>query len=126
MSTATRGAGGTKGGIGEFLLGLALMVVGGYLLMNQITVSTGAWLIGGVNAFGLLLIPFVIGVVLVFLKGNSTPGWLLIGLSVLCMIAGVIINLNVYFRSTSLFNTLGILALLGAGLGLLLRAVREH
>lgn len=56
-----RGAGGTPGGLGEFLLGLGLLVTGGYLLMQQIIVTSGGWNLWGYDAFGLSLLPFLIG-----------------------------------------------------------------
>jgi hypothetical protein len=37
------GAGGTRGGIGQFFLGLAMALAGGYLLTSQVTVTTGFW-----------------------------------------------------------------------------------
>ncbi len=120
------GAGGTTGGIGEFLLGFVLAIAGGYLLTNQITVATGMWSFYGVNAFGLTLIPFLISVTLLFLNGKSPLGWLLLLASIAIVLAGVLMNLTVYFRPTSLFNTLMILALLAAGVGLILRSLRAH
>ena len=50
-----RGAGGTQGGLGEFLAGLAMAVAGAYLLTNQVSVTTGFWRWGGYNTFGLTL-----------------------------------------------------------------------
>ncbi len=35
-----RGAGGTSGGIGHFLIGIVMMCAGFYLLLNSITVSS--------------------------------------------------------------------------------------
>ena len=35
-----RGAGGTPGGVGTFLLGVGLSVLGGYLVLNQVQVSS--------------------------------------------------------------------------------------
>ena len=35
------GPGGTPGGLGTFLLGLALAVGGGYLILNQVQVTSG-------------------------------------------------------------------------------------
>ena len=50
-----RGAGGTSGGIENFLFGVGMAVVGAYLLTNQVTVTSGFWHWGGMNAFGLSL-----------------------------------------------------------------------
>jgi len=120
------GAGGTPGGVGEFVLGFVLAVAGGYLLTNQVTVTTGRFLFYGMNAFGLSLIPFLIGVAMLFFNGKNVFGWLLFVASLVIVLAGVLANLNIYFRPTSLFNTLLMLALLAAGIGLILRSMRSH
>lgn len=123
---AIRGAGGTPGGIGEFLVGFVLAVAGGWLLTNQVVVSGGSWDIWGYNTFGLSLLPFVLGVAMLFFNGRSVLGWLLLIGGLVIVLAGVIVNLRVYFLSTSLFNTLLMLALLFAGIGLIARSLRTH
>ena len=104
------GAGGTPGGVGEFFLGLAMAVAGAYLLMNQVTVTSGFWSLFGHSAFGLTLLPLVIGIGILFFNGRSWIGWLLTG-------AGTVI----IFAPTSLFNTLLMLILLAGGVGLVAR-----
>ena len=42
------------------------------------------------------------------------------------ILAGILVNLQIYFRGTSLFNTLLMLVLLFGGLGLILRSLRAH
>ena len=69
-----RGAGGTPGGLGEFFAGLAMTAGGGYLLLNQVTVSSGYWNLWGYNGFGISLIPLLIGVALDLAIGD--PPWL--------------------------------------------------
>ena len=51
-------------------------------------------------------------------------GWLLLLAGVTITIVGVLANLQIYFRPTSLFNTLMMLALLAGGIGLLARSLR--
>lgn len=121
-----RGAGGTPGGLGEFLVGLAMAVAGGYLLTQQVTVTSGYWHLWGYNAFGLSLVPFLFGVGLLFFNGRSKIGWLLLIAGSVIILAGILMNLEIYFRSTSLFNTLIMLVLLFGGIGLIARALRAH
>ncbi|HSX62555.1 MAG TPA: hypothetical protein VLF18_20420 [Tahibacter sp.] len=123
---AINGAGGTPGGIGQFLFGFALAVAGGWLLTNQVVVSGGSWALWGYNTFGLSLIPFVLGIGLLFFDGRSVPGWLLTIAGLVIVIAGVIVNLRVYFLQTSLFNTLLMLVLLFGGIGLIARSLRSQ
>ena len=122
----SRGAGGTSGGVGEFLLGLGMSAAGAYLLTQRVTVTSGYWTLGGYNAFGLSLLPLLFGIGLLFFNGKSIAGWLLTFVGVVIILAGVIANLGVYFQPTSLFNTLVMLGLLAAGVGLVARSLRAH
>lgn len=126
MSTDLRGAGGTPGGLGEFLVGFAMAVAGGYFLTTHVTVVSGYWQLWGYNAFGLSLVPFIFGVGLLFFNGRSKLGWLLLIAGLVIILAGVLANLQIYFQSTSLFNTLMMLVLLFGGLGLMARGLRAH
>lgn len=121
-----RNAGGTPGGLGEFLAGLAMAVAGGYLLTNQVSVTSGFWQLGGYNAFGLSLVPLIIGIGMLFFNGRSIIGWLLTLAGTVIIFAGIITNLNIYFRETSLFNTILMLVLLAGGIGLVARSLRSH
>jgi hypothetical protein len=117
------GAGGTPGGLGEFFGGLAMAAGGGYLLMNQVTVSSGLWQLWGYNAFGISLIPLLIGVGFLFFNGRSAIGWVLTLLGALVILLGILTNLTIFFRPTSLFNTIIILVLLAGGLGLIAKSL---
>ncbi|MBV9926544.1 MAG: hypothetical protein JOZ96_16105 [Acidobacteria bacterium] len=121
-----RGAGGTSGGVGEFLLGLGMSVAGAYLLTQRVTVTSGYWTLWGYNAFGLSLLPLLFGIGLLFFNGKSVAGWLLTFAGVVIILVGVISNLGIYFQPTSLFNTLVMLVLLAGGIGLVARALRPH
>jgi hypothetical protein len=123
---AFQGAGGTPGGLGEFVIGLVIAVIGGYLLLNQVTVTTGFWAFWGYHTFGLTLVPLLAGIGWLFFDGRSTFGWLLVILGTAIIFVGIIANLHIYFRPTSLFNTLIMLGLLVGGLGLIARALRAH
>lgn len=120
------GAGGTEGGVGEFFLGLAMAVGGGYLLTNQVTVSSGFWGWFGPSTFGLTLLPLVVGCGLLFFDGKSRFGLLLVAGGALIVLLGVLMNLRIYFEPTSLFNTLLMLFLLAGGLGLVARSLKPH
>ncbi len=121
-----KGPGGTSGGLGEFLVGFVMAVAGFWLLTNQVHVTTGGWRLWGYNAFGLSLIPFIVGVGAMFFNGRSVIGWLLTLAGLVIVLAGILVNMSIYFRPTSLFNTLLILVLLAGGIGLLVRSLAEH
>jgi hypothetical protein len=117
------GAGGTPGGVGTFLWGMGLMVTGAYLLTQQVQVSSGPWMIWGYNAFGMSLIPLIIGLGRVSFDGDSWWGWGLVGGGLLIIFAGIISNLHIYFQPTSLFNTLVMVTLIAVGTGLVVKAI---
>src|SRR5208283_1362644 len=98
--------GGTPGGLGHFLIGFAMTCVGGYVLSNQVSVVGSYWSFYGGNTFGITLLPMLIGVGVLFWNGRSLVGWLLTIAGALFILGGVIANMHIYFRPTSLFNTL--------------------
>jgi hypothetical protein len=123
---STRGAGGTAGGIGQFFLGLAMALAGAYLITNQVTVSSGFWGYFGPHTFGLTLLPLMFGIGLLFFDGKSVIGWVLTAGGALIIFLGVLVNLQIYFRPTSLYNTIVMMVLLAGGLGLVARSLRPY
>jgi hypothetical protein len=119
-----RGAGGTEGGVGTFFVGFVMAVAGGWLLTNQVMVTTGGWMLWGHNAFGLSLIPLLVGVAFLFFNGRSIVGWLLTIAGSVIIFVGILTNLDIYFRPTSLFNTILMLVLLAGGIGLIAKSLR--
>jgi hypothetical protein len=124
--TQARGPGGTPGGMGQFLGGLALVIGGGYLVLNQVTVTSGFWQLFGYSAFGLSLIPLLIGIGALFFNGKSVVGWGLTLGGALIILLGVLTHMQIFFRPTSLFNTLLMLGALAGGIGLVARSLRAH
>ena len=55
---------------------------------------------------------------------RSVFAWILTALGALVILLGIITNLTIFFRPTSLFNTLIILVLLAGGLGLVAKSLR--
>ena len=103
-----------------------MVVAGGYLLLTRVTVTSGLWMLWGYNAFGLSLVPLLVGIGILFFDGRSLIGWALTAAGALIILVGLIANLQVYFRPTSLFDTLLILGLLAGGLGLVARSLRAQ
>jgi len=126
------GAGGTPGGVGIFLIGFAMACMGGWLLTNQVTVSSEYFASGfmvpfmnyRMHAFGLSLIPFIAGIGFLFFDAKSVAGWLLTIAGLVIILAGILLTLHIFFQPTSLFNTLLMLVLLFGGLGLVLRSLK--
>ena len=120
------GAGGTPGGVGQFFAGLIMAGIGTYLFLNQVQVTTSWGAFWGFNSFGLSLVPLLIGVGCLFYNGKSVLGWILTVLGFGIIVAGILMHMDIYFRSTSLYNTLITLILLAGGLGLIIRSLKAQ
>jgi hypothetical protein len=130
------GAGGSSGGIGSFFIGLMMMCGGFYMLLNAITVSSNFGLgsrFYSVSAYGsnvgitggMVLIPFIFGVGLIFYNSKNILGWLLAIGSLTALIFGVISTVRFSLRTMSSFDLIVILVLAVGGLGLFLRSLRK-
>lgn len=127
-----RGAGGSSGGIGQFLIGLVMMCGGVYMLLNAIVVSTHFGFGYQLYSFGrmgitsgMIMIPFMFGVGIIFYDSKKWYGWLLAVGSLVALIFGVISSIQFRFRAMSAFDLIVILVLSVGGLGLFLRSLRS-
>src|SRR4030095_6414101 len=121
-----RGAGGTPGGVGQFVFGLGLVIAGGYLFLRHVTVPSGFWTRWGDNAFVMSLIPLLLGIGLLFFDGRSVIGWILTFGGAIIIITGINADLQLYFSPTSLTDTMIMLGMLAAGIGLVARSLRSY
>ncbi len=131
-----KGAGGTSGGIGSFFIGLIMMCTGFYLLLNAITVSSGFGMgmrlygfsaMGGLYNItsGMVMIPFIFGVGLVFYNSKNILGWVLSIGSLSALIFGVISSIRFSFKTMTSFDLIVILVLAVGGIGLFLRSLKK-
>jgi len=131
----SRGAGGTDGGIGQFLIGFIMMCSGFYMLLNSIHVSSHFGMgmrMYGVSMFGshlnitsgMIMLPFILGIGIIFYNSKNIIGWLLAIGSLSALIFGVIASIQFSFRHMSAFDLIMILVLSVGGLGLFLRSLK--
>ena len=119
--------GGTPGGLRSFLLGATMLIVGGYLLLHQVQVGGNYWHWSGFggygNTFGITLLPLLFGIGILFFNGRSFAGKVLTYGGALVILAGIIVNLDIHFQQTSLWELLVMLVLIVGGVGLIARSV---
>ncbi|MEM1397746.1 MAG: hypothetical protein AAGH38_09920, partial [Pseudomonadota bacterium] len=127
-----RGAGGTDGGVVTFLVGLGMAFAGLYLLLQGIIVQQNFHF--GRAAFhirnypvptGMLFIPFLLGIGMIFFNSRNWIGWILAIGSIAAMVFGVLASLNIRLVAMTAFDLVLILVLLVGGIGLFLRSLRD-
>jgi len=132
-----QGAGGTPGGVGSFITGFLMMCIGFYLLLRSIEVSQsfnlgttlfhiGAFGGGASVTGGMLLLPLVFGIGMIFYNARNPVGWALSVGAFAALVFGVLAGLQFTLRSMSLFELLSILVLSAGGLGMFLNSLRSH
>lgn len=126
------GAGGTKGGTGRFLTGLVMMVAGGYLFLDAVRVTHGfhmgyrLYSFGGFRLTGgMVLIPLIFGIGIIFYNSKNILGWLLSSASLIMLVFGIISSINFRLRSMSSFELIIIIVLAVGGLGLFLSSLKN-
>ena len=128
-----KGAGGTPGGVMTFLVGLVMTCGGLYLLLNAIVLRASfgfgyrVYSFGGYGiTSGMILIPFLFGVGMIFYNAKNTWGWLLAVGSAVALIFGVLSTVNFTLRGMTAFDLMLILVLAFGGIGILLRSLSDH
>lgn len=111
----------------KFFLGIILLGAGLFILTNQVTVSSSwySWrflVIGGHDfSNGVVVIPLLIGIVMLFYNSKWLLPKIIIILGALFILITIIMGIDIRFRSTSLFVYLLIIGMIAAGCGLLLK-----
>ena len=109
------------------------MFCGGiYMLLNSITfranLGFGARVydFGGIGiTSGMIMIPFIFGVGLIFYNAKNKFGWLLAAGSLTALVFGVISKIRFQMQSMSAFDLSVILILTVGGLAIFLRSLKE-
>ncbi len=112
----------------QFIGGLAMLVVGLFILSQKVVVSSGffgagIWFGNFHMNNGLIMIPFIIGIVWMFASGGSFLSKVFTGISVLLIIAAIIISTRIYLVHLSLYEWILILVLIFGGAGLLAKVL---
>lgn len=110
----------------QFFAGLAMLVAGLFIFSQKVMVSSGffgyGFRLGGFHmSNGLIMVPFIIGIVWMFASEGSFPSKIFTALGVLIVIVAVIMTTNISLVHVTLFEWVVILVLIFGGAGLLAR-----
>jgi len=111
-----------------FLAGLAMLVVGLYWLTTRVSVSTsffgGTMSLGGLSInSGMIVVPFIVCIIWLFVDPDSFLAKICVGLSVLLIIAAIILNTHLHMHSTSLYEYLIMLIFIFGGGAMVLKVL---
>jgi hypothetical protein len=125
-----------------FLVGGSLFAAGIFLFTNQVVIGSGfpglgygrqaGGFFGGLfglgegRGFGLLMVPFGIGVALLLADAYRRVGWFLVWASAAAIGAGVLQSLFFSFRQTSLWSLMAMVVMIAGGGGLMFKSVRGY
>jgi len=125
--------GGSPGGLGLFLSGLALSLVSTYFFVDSVRVTTfgrgivsggfGGW--GGTGSAAIVFLPLLVAVVGLFYDASKAWAWILFGAGILILMAEILSRLE-FFINLKLSHLLIMLVSFAAGLGLMLRSLRDE
>lgn len=103
--------------LGQFVIGMVMLVAGLYWFLSNVTVSThlGLRLWGVQFGTGLIVIPFIAGIIWLFLDVDSMGARLLSVAGIIVILAAIISNIQFMFRAVSLYAYLVMLVLIFGG-----------
>lgn len=112
----------------EFIVGLAMLVIGLYLFTGRVSVSSSFFSSGiyyGTVRIptGAVFVPFIVGIIMVFAKPESFLSKLVAGLGVLIILVSIIMSVNIRLETISLYEWLLYIVAIFGGLGLVCRIV---
>lgn len=112
----------------QFLGGLGMLVVGLYIFSQKVMVSSsffgGGIRFGGFHVSnGLIMVPFIIGIVWMFASGGSFAAKVLTGVGVLFIVVSIIASTNISLVRITLYEWVLILILIFGGAGLLAKVL---
>ncbi|MBC8059758.1 MAG: hypothetical protein H7Y18_03745 [Clostridiaceae bacterium] len=110
----------------SFFIGLILLLIGIFLIFQNTILTQNFTLVDviGFNPpFGLVLLPLIIGIGMLFYKKNSILGWILIIFGIITILLGILMGLKIYFKPVTLYVGILMFGLVAAGAGLTLRGL---
>ena len=115
-----------KGNILTFFVGIIVFLIGVYMIFQNTVISTGfslTGMLGFTPNFGIVLLPLLIGIIVLFFNHHSILGWFLIILGILIILMGILMGLRIRFMPVSLFEGIFMFGMTAAGIGVTLKGL---
>ena len=112
----------------HFFIGLLMFGTGVFLILQNAQVSNlygryfyhiGSWGIPN----GLIMVPLLIGIVMLFLMERKIFGWIVTILGIVFILVSIIMSISITWRTTSAYAFILMFGLAAAGGGLMLKAL---
>jgi len=116
---------GSEGNLGSFFLGVICFAIGVYLIFQNTIISTQFSLmdiIGFNPPFGLVILPLLIGIGILFFNEKSILGWIVTIFGIITILLGILMGLRIYFRPVTLYQAVLMYGMTAAGIGLIAKA----
>ena len=106
--------------LAQFMIGMVMLAAGLYWFLSNVTVMThfGFQLWNFRVGAGLIVVPFIAGIIWLFVNVDSFGAKLLTVLGIVVILASIIANIQFIFRATSLYVYLIMLILIFGGAAL--------
>jgi hypothetical protein len=128
-SSGSRSSGGgsaTDGDLMQFFVGLVMLAVGIYMILQNINVTSNwglySYHIGSFHlSNGMIMLPAVIGIGMLFMMERKLFGWIVLAIGIAIILASVFLTTHLYWKTTSAYTFLLMFGLTAAGAGLVIR-----
>ncbi len=124
--------GGTRGGIGTFFGGMALALASAYFFVDSVRVTSDGYGVisrgfggfGGTGSVGVIFLPLFVAVVGLFANARARWPWVLLVIGFALIAIEILSKMNFWFN-LKLSHLLIMIVSFAAGVGLILRSLRE-
>ena len=112
-----------------FFCGLLMFAAGLFLIFQNTLVSSG-YGIGGYGFLhfgsfnlpnGLIMVPLIIGIAMLFLMDRKIFGWIVVGIGIIIILAAIISSVHITWRTTNMYVFILMFGLTVAGGGMMLK-----
>jgi hypothetical protein len=109
----------------NLVIGLGLILTGIFLIFNHVKVGMSffSWFGFGQQGFGLIFVPLLIGICLIFYNYNWRAGWILTAASCALIFFAILSQLIMSFPTTSILGLIIMFLPLVAGIALTLKGL---